>query len=91
MNSARLSWPPAVPRFIWIRRKCPLCSSIEFKSAEREWLDVFFRLLSLRPIRCVNCWRRYYSFQNADATQQDHPIQGNRIDVQAGSTKGKSN
>lgn len=39
MNSARLSWPPAGPRFSWIRRKCPLCSSIEFKSAEPERLE----------------------------------------------------
>ena len=89
MNSARLNWPPAVPRFIWIRRKCPLCSSIEFKSAEPEWLDVFFRLLSLRPVRCVNCWRRYYSFRNAYASQEEQPIHENKVALEAASTKGQ--
>lgn len=67
MNSARLNWPPAIPRLLWMRRKCPLCSSIEFKSAEPEWLDSVLVLFRLRAVRCVNCWRRYYSFAKANA------------------------
>lgn len=89
MNSERLNWPPAFPRLLGMKRECPLCSSTEFKSAEPEWLDVFFRQISLRPVRCVNCWRRYYSFRNADASQEEQPIHGNKVAVPAGSTKGK--
>jgi hypothetical protein len=70
MSSARLNWPPVIPRLLWMRRKCPLCSSIKFKSAEREWLDSGFALLWLRPVRCVNCWRRYYSFAKAITNEQ---------------------
>jgi len=65
MNSAGLNWPPAIPRLLWMRRKCPLCSSIEFKSAEPEWLDSVLAMFRLHAVRCVNCWRRYYSFAKA--------------------------
>ena len=34
MNSARLNWPPVIPRVLWTRQQCPLCSSFEFKQAE---------------------------------------------------------
>jgi len=90
MNSARLNWPPAIPRLLWIRQRCPLCTSIEFRSAEREWLDVFFALFSLRPIRCVNCWRRYYGFRHADTKREEQPVQGSNLAAQAASTEGKS-
>jgi hypothetical protein len=70
MNSARLNWPPAIPRLLWIRQKCPLCSSIEFKSAETAWLDSVLTLFRLRAVRCVNCWRRYYSFAKADSYER---------------------
>lgn len=90
MNSARLNWPPAIPRLLWIRQTCPLCSSVEFKSAEREWLDVFFALFSLRPVRCVNCWRRYYCFRNADAKGERQPAPTSGLAVHAASTEGKS-
>jgi hypothetical protein len=43
-------------------RVCPLCSSYEFKEAESSFLDRPLNLFSLRPVRCVNCWRRYYWF-----------------------------
>jgi len=66
-----------------------LCTSTEFKSAEREWLDVFFALFSLRPVRCVNCWRRYYWFRNADA-KREQAVQGSNLAAQAASTEGKS-
>lgn len=52
-----------------MRRKCPLCSSIEFKAAEPEWLDSVLALFRLRAVRCVNCWRRYYSFAKANSCE----------------------
>lgn len=67
MKTARLNWPPAIPRLLWMRRNCPLCSSLEFKSAEPEWLDSLLAPFRLRAVRCVNCWRRYYSFAKANS------------------------
>jgi hypothetical protein len=62
MDIAGLNWPTRIPRVLWIRRMCPLCSSIEFQTAESEALDGLFMLFALQPVRCVNCWRRYYWF-----------------------------
>jgi hypothetical protein len=62
MDVAGLNWPNRLPRLLWMRRQCPLCSSIQFQLAETESLDVLFGLFGLRPVRCVNCWRRYYWF-----------------------------
>lgn len=62
MNIAGLNWPNRLPQFLWIRRECPLCSSTEFKMAESHFLDSLLGMFSLRPVRCVNCWRRYYWF-----------------------------
>jgi hypothetical protein len=60
MDIAGLNWPSRFPRLLWIRRECPLCSSIEFQAAESNDLDGLLRLFALDPVRCVNCWRRYY-------------------------------
>jgi len=62
MDIAGLTWPSSVPRVLWTHRECPLCSSIEFETAESHWLDRLLGLLTLHPVRCVNCWRRYYWF-----------------------------
>lgn len=62
MKGAALNWPTAIPRVLWMRRRCPLCSSVEFRPAEPEWQDALLAALSLRAVRCVNCWRRYYWF-----------------------------
>jgi hypothetical protein len=62
MDSAGLNWPSSIPRLLWIRRECPRCSSIEFKEAESQPLDSMMSFFALRPVRCVNCWRRYYWF-----------------------------
>ena len=48
------------PRLLWLKRRCPLCSSVQFEEAEASALDSPLRLVSLRPVRCVNCFRRYY-------------------------------
>lgn len=60
MDIAGLTWPISVPRLLWMRRECPLCSSIEFKTAESRPLDRLLKLLMFCPVRCANCWRRYY-------------------------------
>ena len=62
MNTVGLNWPGQFPRLLWMRRQCPLCSSIRFQPAEPESLDGLFGLFALRPVRCMNCWRRYYWF-----------------------------
>ena len=62
MDIASFHWPGILPRILWMRRQCPICSSIQFQLAESEPLDGLFGLFALRPVRCVNCWRRYYWF-----------------------------
>jgi hypothetical protein len=60
MDSAVQGWLDRLPKVIWTQRQCPLCSSIHFEQAESGPLDNLLGLFMLRPIRCVNCWRRYY-------------------------------
>ncbi len=67
MSVAGLNWPSKFPRVLWIRRVCPLCGSTEFKEAESVFLDGPLHLVALSPVRCVNCWRRYYWFGKAAA------------------------
>ena len=35
---------------------------IEFSRAELGLIDGLLRCFALKPVRCVNCWRRYYCF-----------------------------
>jgi len=51
-----------LPQLLWSRKNCPLCGSIEFKQAEARPADRLFVVFALFPVRCVNCWRRYYQF-----------------------------
>jgi hypothetical protein len=62
MESAVQGWLGRLPKILWTQRQCPLCSSIRFEVAESGPLDGPLRLFMLRPVRCVNCWRRYYWF-----------------------------
>jgi hypothetical protein len=55
-------WLGRLPQILWTRRQCPLCGSICFEEAESGPLDGLLGVLMLRPIRCTNCWRRYYRF-----------------------------
>ena len=55
-------WPAGIPRVLWTHRECPLCSSVQFKEAEIIPLDPLLKLFALFPVRCANCWRRYYWF-----------------------------
>ena len=63
-NSERFGY---LPKILWMKRQCPLCSSVEFKTAEIEPLDGLLGLLGLRAVRCVNCWRRYYWFAKKES------------------------
>jgi hypothetical protein len=62
METQSLSWPSWLPRVLWIRRKCPLCTSVQFRAEEPSYPDKALRVLAMRRVRCVNCWRRYYWF-----------------------------
>jgi hypothetical protein len=59
-----------LPRVLWTRRQCPLCGSIRFEAAESVHLDGLLVLFMLRPVRCINCWRRYYWFGGTSAIVQ---------------------
>ena len=50
---------------LWFGQKCPLCTSMLFAEAEHRSLDRLLALLALHPVRCVNCFRRYYCFAKA--------------------------
>jgi hypothetical protein len=62
MSVLEVSWPSRVPRLLFRRRVCPLCTSIEFSRAELGLMDGLLRCFAMKPVRCVNCWRRYYCF-----------------------------
>jgi hypothetical protein len=66
MNLASFHWPAQIPRLHWMGRPCPRCHSIEFTSAVTEPFDRLPALFFLQPIRCVNCWRKYYSLRRAE-------------------------
>lgn len=58
---------PERPRVLGRRAVCPLCTGGIFRVAERGGADRLFRLVGLSPVRCVNCWRRYYRQGGATA------------------------
>lgn len=60
MNITRLTDLIRFPRILWGRRNCPLCTSIEFQVADFSSWDRALALFALNPVRCTNCWRRYY-------------------------------
>lgn len=60
MSETSWVWPAWLPRMPLLRRKCPVCNSVKFKTAELRPIDGFLGLLALRPVRCKFCWRRYY-------------------------------
>jgi hypothetical protein len=64
---ASLNWPSKVPRLLGMGRPCPRCSSVEFRAAVPEPADRLLAMFFLQPIRCVNCWRKYYSLHKSPA------------------------
>lgn len=71
MNVSNLNWPSRFPRLLWLHRECPLGSSIEFKTAESGAMDGPLSLFALSPIRCANCWRRYYWFSKREKSTEE--------------------
>lgn len=59
MNDETMTWPSWLPRVLWMRR-CPRCTSVDFKPAELRPYDGLLALFFLRPVRCKSCWRRFY-------------------------------
>ena len=62
MSNDTMTWPSWLPRVLWFFRKCPRCTSVEFKPAELRSFDGLLGMFALRPVRCMFCWRRYYWF-----------------------------
>jgi hypothetical protein len=60
MNPEARPWPNWLPRVLLLKRACPVCNSVKFKSAELRPIDGLLSMFALRPIRCMFCWRRYY-------------------------------
>ncbi len=58
MSAIKIRWPNWAPRVLW--KKCPYCSSEQFKAAELRPYDGILGLFALRPVRCNFCWRRFY-------------------------------
>jgi hypothetical protein len=63
--SSGIRWTGKFLGLLWFGQKCPLCTSMLFAEAEHRSLDRLFALLAFRPVRCVNCFRRYYCFARA--------------------------
>lgn len=64
-TSSGVRWFGKFAGLLWFGQECPLCTSILFEEAEHQSLDRLFSVLALRPVRCVNCFRRYYCFAKA--------------------------
>lgn len=62
MKIANKFWPDWLQQVLWMKRECPRCNSIQFKPAELRTWDGLLGMFALRPVRCMFCWRRYYSF-----------------------------
>src|ERR1700758_5158522 len=71
METQNLSWPGWLPRVLWLRRECPLCTSVEFCAEDSRPLDRALRILAMRRVRCVNCWRRYHWFARVGSMSQE--------------------
>ena len=65
MDLAGVRWLGKFLGLLWFGQECPLCTSILFTEAEHHSGDRLLTLLSFRPVRCVNCFRRYYCFAKA--------------------------
>jgi C4-type Zn-finger protein len=46
-----------------MRERCPLCRATEFQLSAQTVLTPLLRFFSIRRVRCMNCWRRYYWFR----------------------------
>jgi hypothetical protein len=55
-------WLSRFSGLLFFGQKCPLCTSMLFTEAEHQSSDRLLKLLAFRPVRCANCFRRYYCF-----------------------------
>jgi hypothetical protein len=62
MDVASVRWLGRFSGLLLVGQRCPLCTSILFNEAEHRSLDRLLALLAFRPVRCANCFRRYYCF-----------------------------
>lgn len=62
MSTAHQNLRSWLPQVLWPQRKCPVCTSVDFKPAEVRSYDGLLSMFALRPVRCMFCWRRYYWF-----------------------------
>jgi hypothetical protein len=61
-TSSGMRWLSKFSGLLWFGQKCPLCTSILFTEAEHQSFDRLLSLLAFHPVRCANCFRRYYCF-----------------------------
>jgi hypothetical protein len=66
MSRATSYWPQQLPHLLW-KHQCPLCTSLDFEAAEIGGGDFLMKLFHATPVRCSNCWRRYYWFKSASS------------------------
>jgi hypothetical protein len=60
MRIRDLNWHNGIPQFFVVRERCPLCRATEFNLSAQHPLKQVLRYVAIRPVRCANCWRRYY-------------------------------
>jgi hypothetical protein len=64
-TSSGMRWLSRFSGLLWFGQKCPLCTSMLFTEAEHQSLDRLLTLLAFHPVRCANCFRRYYCFSRS--------------------------
>jgi len=55
-----MNWHRGIPRLFVLREHCPLCRATEFQVSMPNPLNNLLRAFSIRRVRCMNCWRRYF-------------------------------
>jgi hypothetical protein len=53
-----------------MKRLCPHCGTTKSGRRSRiRWFDLPLLLLTVRPVRCLDCYGRYYRFIRAQRTK----------------------
>jgi len=60
MRIGDFNWHNGIPQFFVVRERCPLCLATAFNLSAQHPLKQVLRVFAIRPVRCANCWRRYY-------------------------------
>lgn len=88
MKLINIPWLSRISRLLLFSQKCPLCTSVYFNQAEYQSSDRILALFGFRPVRCVNCFRRYYRYAVTEV--RDSKSQTARQRSQVGYMGGKS-